>query len=371
MGNCLGIEIFKDQVDVCLAINSQTSINEKKVFKQILFEKNLKDYLILRKEGRTVSQEIDGNELALIFIRVNTSDFKKLLLENIAIFQNNIKIAVLPFAGEENDTISFLNDFLGDELKNIEVVTEEKIESFNPLMFLISNFEFKDYLVSYSFKGSKVKTLSIFNCLDEQDAIQIRELNKQKTTLNHFIHIRIGRSHTDFLHYPEMSSGKLVGGIEIGEYTFWGLIKVLNLKAENIEDIKQAISNGDIQNCDLIVKDIYGQSYSGINLHEDSVASSLGKLQFPNDEKTFKSEDLIKSVLILITSQIIQKGVLHSQILQEKNIIISGFVSNFPQIMVATHNTIQALSGDFCNVYFLKPIINLACISSTFDPNSL
>ncbi|OII70951.1 uncharacterized protein cubi_03249 [Cryptosporidium ubiquitum] len=371
MGNSLGIEIFRSQVDICMAIDDLTFKKVKVLLlEKIIKRKEMKEkFIILGGSSEDIYLEDSSHQkFLLVFIRISLQEFKKLLLESVEELHYRIGISLMVTNKDEQDSFYILKDTLGKDFEKFEILSYEKASSFNPIKLLKSNFKFEDFLERYTFKNTFMKTLGIFNCLDEQEPIQLHGFSNT-IDLTHFIHINIGKSYTEFLHFIEDSYSKKVGSIEIGEYSLWGLAKILGLKVESMEDIDRAISIGNIQNCDLIVKDIYGQSYPEINLEGDSVASSLGKLQFLNyDQKNLAPEDLIKSIVILLTNQLVQKGILHSQILQENNIIISGFVTSSPKIMAAIHNTFQALSENF-NVFFIKSIINIACISPKFETN--
>lgn len=371
MGNSLGIEIFRSQIDICMVINRLTFRKEKiLLLEKIIKRKEMKEkFIILGGSSEDIYLEDSINQkFLLVFIRLSLTEFKKLILESVEVLQYKIRISIITANRDDQDSFYILKDSLGKDFEKFEVVLDEKTSHFNPIKLLKTSFRLEDFLERYTFKSTFTKTLGIFNCLDEQEPIQCHEISNM-FDLTHFIHINIGKSYTEFLHYIDDSCFKRVGSIDIGEYSFWGLAKFLNLKVESMENIENAISIGNIQNCDLIVKDIYGQSYPQINLEGDSVASSLGKLQFLNyDQKNFVPEDLIKSIVILLTNQLVQKGILHSQILQENNIIISGFVTSLPKIMAVINNTFQALSKDF-NVFFIKSIINIACISPKFEVN--
>lgn len=373
MGNSLGIEVFRSQVDVCMTIDGQTSRRERDfLLEKIVRREDMKGrYLVLGGSPEDIGSGVCvSGEFFLVFVRLGMREFRELMLESVGEFPRRIRLSVmLSGRGGRQESLFTLRDGFGEDLERFEVVLDERTDSFDPLEVLVSNFGFEDFLERYTFRDGFVKTLGFFNCLDERELIRVRGL-AQTMDLSHFIHINIGQSYTEFLHYEEGSRSKRVGSIEIGEYTLWGLAGILDLRVESMEDIDRAISLGNIKNCDLIVKDIYGQSYPEINLEEDSVASSLGKLQFLNsDQRSLAPEDLIKSVVILLTNQLVQKGMLHSQILQENNIVISGFVSGSQKIMAAIHNTFRALSEDF-NVSFIKSVINIACIRPRAKPSS-
>ncbi|KAJ1612872.1 pantothenate kinase 4-like protein [Cryptosporidium canis] len=372
MGNSLGIEIFRSQVDVCMAIDGKTSGRERDILAErvIRREEMRGRYLILGGSPESIASESPAEGgFCLVFIRMSVAEFKQLMLEIADELQDKMRFSITLTASDSQEGFYILRDSLGSGQDKLEFVIRERLDPFDPVKLLVSHFELEDFLERYAFKSAMVKTLSLFDCLDEQEPVQVHGV-AEKTDLSHFVHINIGKSYTEFLHFVGDSDSKRVGGIEIGEYTFWGLAKILDLKVESMEDIDRAISVGNIENCDLIVKDIYGQSYPEINLEADSVASSLGKLQFTNnDQRRLAQEDLIKSIVILLTNQLVQKGMLHSKILQENNIVISGFVSGSPKIMAAIHNTFQAHSEDF-NVFFIKSIVNIACIQPRAEASS-
>ncbi|KAK9170704.1 Fumble family protein [Cryptosporidium meleagridis] len=370
MGNSIGVEIFRNQADICIPINELTTKKEKVlILEKIIGRDEMKEkFVVLGGSLKEIElEETKSQRFLLIFIRISLLDFKRIILEITEELQKKIQISVMVEDIQNQESFYLLKDSLGTDFDKLEVLFYEKESTFDPVRILKFNFELEDFLERYTFKNNFTKTLGIFNCLDQQEAIQPQSLNNNVADLTHFIHINIGKSCTEFLHFTQNSCSKKVGNIEIGEYTFWGLVNILDLKIESMEDIDKIVSKGNIQNCDLIVKDIYGQSYPEINLEGDSVASSLGKLQFlSHDQKNFSPEDLIKSIVILLTNQLVQKGILHSQILQENNIIISGFVTSSPKIMAAIYNTFQVVSDKF-NVFFIKSIINTACICPNFE----
>ncbi|KAI0980314.1 hypothetical protein GJ496_005185 [Pomphorhynchus laevis] len=95
-----------------------------------------------------------------------------------------------------------------------------------------------------------------------------------------------------------------VFGTSIGGGTFLGLCKLLT-GATSFEEALQLALNGDSNNIDTLVKDIYGGDYKRFNLHGNVVASSfgnIGKNMALSEEASI--EDLAKTTLVTILNNL-------------------------------------------------------------------
>ena len=119
-----------------------------------------------------------------------------------------------------------------------------------------------------------------------------------------------------------------VGGSALGGGAFMGLIKLLY----NIDEFDEAMNlakQGNPYNVDLKVADIYDKEDQRINpLFRQFTASSLGKIAlFENTE--YKKEDLINSIISLISENISSQLILYAQNRNVRNIIFTGgFLKN-------------------------------------------
>lgn len=68
-----------------------------------------------------------------------------------------------------------------------------------------------------------------------------------------------------------------IGGSSIGGGTLWGILSLLT-NAKTYDDMLAMASAGDNANVDMLVGDIYGESYNKIGLKSTTIASSFGKV---------------------------------------------------------------------------------------------
>jgi len=117
-----------------------------------------------------------------------------------------------------------------------------------------------------------------------------------------------------------------VSGSSIGGGTFWGLCKLLT-NVKNWEEIRELSKKGDNKGVDLLVGDIYGCDYDLIGLKADVIASSFGKVATRHDDdKPLDSapEDIVRSLLFMLSNNIAQLGYLNAQLYKLKRIYFSG-----------------------------------------------
>lgn len=128
-----------------------------------------------------------------------------------------------------------------------------------------------------------------------------------------------------------------IGGTSSGGGTFWGLGSLLT-KAKTFDELLKLAETGDHRKVDMLVKDIYGGSYSTIGLPGDVIASSFGKAAWsPRDmteERSFKEADIARSLLLSISNDIGQIACLHAKIHGLKKVYFGGyFIRGHPLTM--------------------------------------
>jgi len=142
-----------------------------------------------------------------------------------------------------------------------------------------------------------------------------------------------------------------VGGSALGGGTFMGLIKLLF----NMEDYEVAIDlakKGNPYNVDLKVSDIYDDEDDRIDaLFRQFTASSLGKVAKYRDLRYFK-EDVINSIIALISENLASQLILYAKNRNIKDIILSGGFLNGNFILKQVVSIICKLNG--IKPYFLK-----------------
>ncbi|CAN0237448.1 unnamed protein product, partial [Ectocarpus fasciculatus] len=115
-----------------------------------------------------------------------------------------------------------------------------------------------------------------------------------------------------------------VSGSSLGGGTYWGLCRLFTRCASFAEAMDLAES-GDSKQIDMLVRDIYGGSYSNMNLDGDMVASSFGKLvMMENPRDGLREEDLALALLMMITNNIGQVAYLNAKLHGCKSIFFVG-----------------------------------------------
>ncbi|KAK6588499.1 hypothetical protein RS030_4522 [Cryptosporidium xiaoi] len=371
MGNLICTEfLLYKKVDICLVVDNNDNLE---LLNNIMEDDMFSDKIsVLERKNKDLKNCEDGFGKKIVFARLEIDDFK-ILFENYIKDNKNMFLRVVGNGvGNEVNIKNLIKTYHGINIESLVdrlIISNSVIDSkniINSMVQLIKNYDINDYLECYITNSEFKRTLGYYNCLDNCD-IYKKNLNDDKLQVNNVTFINIEKESTKYYHINSTEDNKLelMGVLDIGEYTFLGLYRTIDANISlNLSDITDSIQEGNIEICDLLVKDIYGQSYMEANLNENVVASSLGKLQFINSEQksSISSKDLLKSITILLSTSIIQKGLIHSQITNKKNIIISGFVTNFPKIMASIYNTLRVLSNNEINVYFLKSEINLSLI---------
>ncbi len=231
----------------------------------------------------------------------------------------------------------------GASLTKISYVKDDKLifksflTNYNEIYkFLNENQEFKINLTGgKAFKiyknFNKDKNCQLINEFEAQcRGVEVLfELNEKKMPLD-MLFISVGTG-TSMLHIKSQEDRRIferIGGSALGGGTFMGLIKLLY----NLDDFDEAINiakKGNPYNVDLKVGDIYEEEDDRVDpLFRQFTASSLGKVTLFNDI-SYKKEDVINSIVSIITENIASQLILYSQNRKVKNIIFSGgFLKN-------------------------------------------
>ncbi|XP_071085825.1 4'-phosphopantetheine phosphatase-like isoform X2 [Haliotis cracherodii] len=148
-----------------------------------------------------------------------------------------------------------------------------------------------------------------------------------------------------------------IGGTSTGGGTFWGLGSLLT-EARSFDELVELAERGDHRSVDMLVKDIYGGAYTSIGLPGDIIASSFGKAaRSPKDKntKSFKEEDLARSLLLSISNDIGQIAYLHARIHNLKKIYFGGyFIRGHPMTMHTITFAINYWSKGEIQALFLR-----------------
>lgn len=168
-----------------------------------------------------------------------------------------------------------------------------------------------------------------------------------------------------------------VGGTSLGGGTFWGVLSLLT-GARNFDEMLSMAARGDNAGVDMLVGDIYGQSYgTGTNitgLKSTTIASTFGKVfrmkraaersaedgeglakSDTNDLGEFRIEDMSRSLLYAISNNIGQIAYLQSEKHELKHIYFGGsFIRGHTQTMNTLSYAIKFWSKGEKQAYFLR-----------------
>jgi len=138
------------------------------------------------------------------------------------------------------------------------------------------------------------------------------------------------------------TSFERVSGTSLGGGTFWGLCKLLT-DIQSFDEVKALSEKGDNRTVDLLAGDIYGSDLGALGLGADVIASSLGKVATKRSEDQLppKKEDIVRSLLFMISNNIAQIGYLNAKLHNIQRIIFSvdffkrilTFGADFPTLL--------------------------------------
>lgn len=169
-----------------------------------------------------------------------------------------------------------------------------------------------------------------------------------------------------------------VGGSSLGGGTLWGLLSILTT-LDDFDEMLNLALQGDNENVDLLVGDIYGQGYNKIGLKSNHIASSFGKV-FKKvqsdcndnfDEKysfldsntrqrlqrmmKFEESDIARSLLFAISNNIGQISYLQAQRYNLKKIYFAGsYIRGHPQTIHTLSYAINFWSNGEKKLYFIR-----------------
>ncbi|KAI5964439.1 hypothetical protein KGF57_000931 [Candida theae] len=156
-----------------------------------------------------------------------------------------------------------------------------------------------------------------------------------------------------------------IGGSSLGGGTLWGLLSLLT-DAKDYNEMLEMASQGDNENIDLLVGDIYGSNYNKIGLKANHIASSFAKvfkkLRFNNKPMTtaerlsqFKQEDIARSLLFSVSNNIGQIAYLHALRFNLKRVYFGGsYISGHMQTIHTLSYAVNFWSKGDMQSYFLR-----------------
>ncbi|CAG8478211.1 6864_t:CDS:10 [Funneliformis mosseae] len=148
-----------------------------------------------------------------------------------------------------------------------------------------------------------------------------------------------------------------ISGTSLGGGTLWGLLSLLT-GAKSFDEMLELSKNGDNTNVDMLVGDIYGSDYNKIGLKSTTIASSMGKVFKKNvkqDVGNFRSEDISKSLLYMVSNNIGQIAYLNAKAHGLKRIYFGGcFIRGHPITMNTLSYAINFWSQGTIKALFLR-----------------
>ncbi|AET37283.1 pantothenate kinase Ecym_1024 [Eremothecium cymbalariae DBVPG len=171
----------------------------------------------------------------------------------------------------------------------------------------------------------------------------------------------------------------MLEGSSLGGGTLWGLLSLIT-GAKTYDEMLTWVSQGDNNNVDMLVRDIYGDEYElpGAGLEPHVIASSFGKV-FKRDHKgsisdgngklpsevttesiqarkgSFKNADISKSLLYAISYNIGQIAFLQAKIHNVKRIYFAGsYIRGHLTTMNTLSYAINFWSKGSMHAFFLK-----------------
>jgi type II pantothenate kinase len=160
-----------------------------------------------------------------------------------------------------------------------------------------------------------------------------------------------------------------IGGSSLGGGTLWGLLTLLT-DAKDYNEMLEMAQQGDNNNIDLLVGDIYGTNYNKIGLKSTHIASSFAKVfkklsgssskapkQLLLNEKlaNFRQEDIARSLLYAISNNLGQIAYLHALRFNLKRIYFGGsYISGHKQTIHTLSYAVNFWSKGDMKSYFLR-----------------
>ncbi|KAF1747896.1 hypothetical protein GCK72_024362 [Caenorhabditis remanei] len=262
---------------------------------------------------------------------------------------------ILKYLGEhcpkiKGTTIDFVvtasqNAEIEGEISKALDVTLRHVDAFSGLVkgtcFLLRNIEAESF--TYSF--------------DESQKYEFQTLNTESMYPYLLINIRTGVS---VVLVEGENNFKRLGGSSIGGGCFLGLTEIIT-GVTDIEEMMERALQGNPDEFDIFIRDIYGDRAANFNMDPHLLASSFGRVtrgeNIPRagelDEQS--KNNAILSLLRMILYNVSQLAFLLSDISNVKRVFFNGFlVRNRPIVMKTLSFACNYWSGGKLRAYFLR-----------------
>jgi len=240
-----------------------------------------------------------------------------------------------------------------------EAVSSREITIFDEMASLISG-------VDYLFKYVKNEVFTY----DLNSPVSGVQKNIPLTEISYpYLLVNIG-SGVSIVKVTSPGEFKRVSGTSIGGGTFLGLANLLT-GLDSFDEILELSQNGQNQNVDMLVSDIYGKECPIPGLASNTIASSMGKVyrrdlrSTENTQTGFRSEDLCASLLYTISNNIGQIAYLNATTHNISHIYFGGyFIRGHSVTMQTLQRAINFWSGGSIDARFLRHEGYLGAIGS-------
>lgn len=329
--------------------------------------------------AKIIYSPLDSNKI--MFHTIETEKIKAFInfLHNIILKWNNSNYKTTKIVATGGGAFKFY-----DLLNNEFPVLYDRINQFDEMECLIKGLDFFIHKIN--------KEIFTYN-----DQAGIQEIEQVVNTSNNgddndtiypYMLVNIG-SGVSILKVEKPNVFTRVGGSSLGGGTLWGLLSLIT-GAKTYDQMLTWAQNGDNDNVDMLVGDIYGTDYNKIGLKSSSIASSFAKVfqnrksvptnlqdettpimsreqsldnikthtsteDIQNRNKKFRNEDISKSLLFAISNNIGQIAYLQAKIHNVQNIYFGGsYIRGHLTTMNTLSYAIDFWSEGSKQAFFLK-----------------
>ncbi|CAI2356820.1 unnamed protein product [Caenorhabditis sp. 36 PRJEB53466] len=237
------------------------------------------------------------------------------------------------------------NAEIEEEIRKELDVTLRHVEAFNGLVkgtcFLLRNIEAESF--TYSF--------------DESQTYEFQTLNNGSMYPFLLINIRTGVS---VVLVEDENKFKRLGGSSIGGGSFLGLSELIT-GVSDIEEMMERALQGNPEEFDIFIKDIYGNHASNFGMDPHLLAASFGRVnrdgtgRRADDFDEQSKNNAILSLLRMILYNVSQLAYMLSEISNVNRVFFNGFlVRNRPIVMKTLSFACNYWSSGRLRAYFLR-----------------
>lgn len=163
------------------------------------------------------------------------------------------------------------------------------------------------------------------------------------------------RSGATFTRVDSKTEHKRITGSVIGSNLFMGVLRIINRFSDPKEALNGAVE-GDSTDVDMSVGDIYGGEYKGLNLPQNMIASSFGKLQKVDDplgpNSNIKGNDIAKSLLTMVSVNTLIMSKMIAQIEKIKSVVWIGAHVDVLEYMQMSQDAFKVVNNQECKLIF-------------------